>query len=190
MLEELEKMAWQSDFMIHVLVIEMIFFSDKKHFCFWIWGIQHNAGILQTSKCSKSNFNIIGHDFSFLAGAQQRSVSEHPWTDTNKTRGKTTKHLTAFFFDIIHLRTPKLWKMKVLNPQYMGYNPKNEGFGFPWHGLTPNKTQKERPGPSLFLKTGSLPPCVSVPAIRRAPTKSSVARNVCGSCNVRLFAVC
>ena len=23
-------------------------------------------------------------------------------------------------------------KMKVLNPQYMGYNPSNEGCGFPW----------------------------------------------------------
>ena len=28
--------------------------------------------------------------------------------------------------------TPKPWTMKVLNPQYMGYNPKNVGFGFPW----------------------------------------------------------
>ena len=28
--------------------------------------------------------------------------------------------------------TPKPWNMKVLNPQYMGYNPKNEGCGFPW----------------------------------------------------------
>ena len=36
---------------------------------------------------------------------------------------------------IVHLPTcgpPKPWKMKVLHPKYMGYNPKNEGCGFPW----------------------------------------------------------
>ena len=41
--------------------------------------------------------------------------------------------------------------MKVLNPQYMGYNPKkNEGFEFPWYQLLTI--------PGMILQVGPQPP--------------------------------
>ena len=33
--------------------------------------------------------------------------------------------------------------MKVLHPQNMGYNPQNEGFGFPWYGVKIGDERKD-----------------------------------------------
>ena len=44
---------------------------------------------------------------------------------------------TANTFGTLFPWTPKPWKMKVLHPQNMGYNPKNEGCRFPWLGVHP-----------------------------------------------------
>ena len=49
--------------------------------------------------------------------------------------------------------TPR--KMKVFNPQYMGYTPKNEGCGFPWillkFGANAGKPMKNLHDPQLLL---------------------------------------
>ena len=85
---------------------------------------------------------------------------------------------------IVHLPTcgpPKPWKMKVLHPKYMGYNPKNEGCGFPWKKPTIEKVEAFHQLYSVhsWPQSSSLPQSLAQRRLEQAHQKS-VAKEASG----------
>ena len=54
-----------------------------------------------------------------------REAGANDWMSGEGARDHKRSVISVKTTNIVFPWTPKPWKMKVLNPQYMGYNPKN-----------------------------------------------------------------